>query len=452
MSDFIKNLKYGANALVLSITILSIIIILNFFSSQYHFRWDFTKSEKYSLSEQTKKVLSNLSNDINIICFFQEEAEGKDSLKDMLREYSYSSGKIKYEFIDPDKNPKVAKRYNISEYNTVLIESNGQVNRIKGTSEQDITNAIIRIKRKTKKIICFVEGHGEKDIDASAGRKDSYSILKDFLVKQNYEARKISLLALPSVPDDCSVIVVSGPKKEFFPKEKESLNNYFLKGGRAFLLLDPDSSEDLVEFLKEFGVKMERDFIVDKTSQVFGGDIFVPVANTYGNHEITKNFHYPTFYPLARTISSGIEKGQENLTFTPLAMTSGNSWAKKNSSEKIEFNPKEDLQGPLVIGCVVTKSFTGNGEKDTRIVIFGDSDFISNAYFNLSGNGDLFLNSINWLAEEKDLISIRPKTKDFSSVQLTKQTGYFIFYFSVIILPSLVLILGGVIWIRRRKL
>src|SRR3990172_5584194 len=181
MNDFIKNLKYGANVFVLSITILFIIVILNFFSSRYHFRWDFTKSEKYALSEQTKKVLSNLSNEIKIICFFQEEAEGKDSLKDLLKEYSYSSGKIKYEFIDPDKNPKVAKKYNISEYNTVLIDSNGKISRIKGTSEQDITNAITRTKRKTKKIIYFVEGHGEKDVDASPDRKDSYSILKDFL-------------------------------------------------------------------------------------------------------------------------------------------------------------------------------------------------------------------------------------------------------------------------------
>ena len=451
MSNFGKSLKYGLNVFILTVIILLIIIIINFFSYQYNLRLDLTRSEKYSLSEQTKKVLRGLKNEIKIICFFQEEAQGKASLKELLREYSYSSKKIKFEFLDPDKNPRTAKAYNVNEYNTILIESNNQVSRIKGSSEQDITNAIIKITRKAKKIIYFVEGHGEKDIEGRADNSASYSMLKDSLLKQSYGVKKISLLTVSSIPAECSVIIIGGPKKEISSNEKEILNSYLLKGGNGVFLLDPDSGADMEEFLKTYGVRMEKNFIIDKTSQILGGDYFIPVISTYGNHEITKNFNYTTFFPLARSVSSAIGKDQTGLTFTPLAITSENSLAKKNP-DKIEFNPKEDEKGPLNIACAVTKTNQGKNGKDTRIVVFGDSDFISNAYFNLSGNGDLFLNSLNWLAEEEDLISIRPRPIEFTNVQISKRKGYFIFYLSVIIIPASILVLGGIIWIRRRRL
>ena len=131
MSYFGKSLKYGLNAFTLSAIILLIIVIINFFSHQYNLRLDLTKSEKYSLSEQTKKVLRGLKNEIKIICFFQEEAQGKTSLKELLKEYSYLSKKFKFEFIDPDKNPKAARAFKVNEYNTIFIENNNQINRIK---------------------------------------------------------------------------------------------------------------------------------------------------------------------------------------------------------------------------------------------------------------------------------------------------------------------------------
>ena len=445
-----KNLKYGANTVVLSFVVLSIFAVINLFSSQYHFQWDFTKLAKYTLYEQTRKGVGKLKNDIKITCFFQDGSPDKEFIKDLLKDYSYLSRRVKFEFIDPDKNPKIAKEYKIIEYGIILFECDGHENRIKGISEQDITNAIIKVTRKSKKVIYFVEGHGEKDINALPTIKDSYSIARDLLVRESYEVKKILLLTIPSVPDDCSALVIGGPKKEFSLNEEESLNNYLLKGGKALFLLDPDSSKNLDDFLKKWGVKLQRNSIVDKT-QFFGGDNFIPAVTTYGSHEITRNFNYPTLYPLAQSISSGIDKERNDLTFIPLAMTSINSWAKKNS-ERVEFNPQEDQRGPLMVACAVIKSIPGNKEKNPAVVVFGDSDFVSNAYFNLFGNGDLFLNSINWLAEEKDLISIRPKPRDFSSVNLTRSKGNFIFFILVILFPSFILIFGGIIWFRRRRL
>ena len=445
-----KNLRYGANAVVLSIVVLSILAVINLFNYQYHFQWDFTKLAKYTLSEQTRKVLGNLKNDIKITCFFQDGSPDKEFLKDLLKDYSSLSKKVKFEFIDPDKNPKVAKGYKITEYGIILFESDGRENRTKGISEQDITNTIIKVTRKSKKVIYFTEDHGEKDINALPTIKDSYSIARDLLVKESYEVKKISLLTIPSVPDNCSALVIGGPKKEFSLKEEESINNYLLKGGKALFLLDPDSSNDLDDFLKKWGIKLQRNSIVDKI-QFFGGDNFIPAVNTYGSHEITGNFNYPTLYPLAQSISSGVDKEQKNLTFIPLAMTSANSWGKKNP-ERLEFNQQEDQRGPLTVACVVTKSVPENKGKNPEIVVFGDSDFVSNAYFNLFGNGDLFLNSVNWLAKEQDLISIRPKPREFSSVNLTRNTGNFIFFVVVILFPCFILIFGGVIWIKRRKL
>jgi len=442
--------------IVIIILVLGILVILNYLSSHHHWRFDLTEGKIHSLSDQTVKVLKNLKKEVQIKAFFREGSFQKSKMEDLLKIYAYHSKKIKYEFIDPDKNPGLVKRYDILQDGTTVFECGDKDTRITSTSEEDITNAIIKITREKKKVIAFLEGHGEKSIEDDS--EYGYSRVKNELQKLGYEVKKI-VLALKENLKDISLLVIPGVRKDLLPQEIEAIEDFIRKGGRVFFMVDPEDSQTVVSLLKKYGIKLEKDIVVDTVSRLLGGDYFMPVVSQYESHTITEKFRYATFFPLARSVDK-LDSVPDNVTVSIIAKTSPNSWAEKNFRQKqITFNPKEDRQGPIPVAVVAEikeKSGTGEKEKEKvkkegRIAVFGDSDFVTNNYYNLSGNGNLFLNTVNWLTEEADLISIQPKTSSPRTIHLTPQQGRMIFFTSVIIIPAFVLLLGISIWIRRRK-
>jgi len=451
-----KSFIYSGNMIVIIILVLGILVILNYLSSHHHWRFDLTEGKIHSLSDQTVKVLKNLKKEVQIKAFFREGSFQKSKMEDLLKIYAYHSKKIKYEFIDPDKNPGLVKRYDILQDGTTVFECGDKDTRITSTSEEDITNAIIKITREKKKVIAFLEGHGEKSIEDDS--EYGYSRVKNELQKLGYEVKKI-VLALKENLKDISLLVIPGVRKDLLPQEIEAIEDFIRKGGRVFFMVDPEDSQTVVSLLKKYGIKLEKDIVVDTVSRLLGGDYFMPVVSQYESHTITEKFRYATFFPLARSVDK-LDSVPDNVTVSIIAKTSPNSWAEKNFRQKqITFNPKEDRQGPIPVAVVAEikeKSGTGEKEKEKvkkegRIAVFGDSDFVTNNYYNLSGNGNLFLNTVNWLTEEADLISIQPKTSSPRTIHLTPQQGRMIFFTSVIIIPAFVLLLGISIWIRRRK-
>jgi ABC-type uncharacterized transport system involved in gliding motility auxiliary subunit len=282
-------------------------------------------------------------------------------------------------------------------------------------------------------------------------------------------------------PEDCSLLVIPGPEKDLLPNELETLKNYLSKGGRVFFMIDPESAPGLIPFLRNYGIQLENDLIVDTVSRLIGGDYFMPVVSEYEAHAITRKFRYATFFPYARSVEK-TEKKPEGVSVDILAKSSPNSWAERQlDMREVSFDKEKDKAGPISLAAVATikpkkeeektqdqeekKEETekkGEGEekvegksepeKEGRLAVFGDSDFASNTYYNLSGNGNLFLNTVNWLTEEADLISIQPKTSSPRTIQLSPSQGRMIFFVSIIILPLVVLITGISIWIRRRSL
>ena len=454
-----KSFIYSGNMIVIIILVLGILVILNYLSSHHHWRFDLTEGKIHSLSDQTVKVLKNLKKEVQIKAFFREGSFQKSKMEDLLKIYAYHSKKIKYEFIDPDKNPGLVKRYDILQDGTTVFECGDKDTRITSTSEEDITNAIIKITREKKKVIAFLEGHGEKSIEDDS--EYGYSRVKNELQKLGYEVRKI-VLVLKENLKDISLLVIPGVRKDLLPQEIEAIEDFISKGGRVFFMVDPEDSQTIVSLLKKYGIKLEKDIVVDTVSRLLGGDYFMPVVSQYESHTITEKFRYATFFPLARSVDKS-DSVPDNVTVSIIAKTSPNSWAEKNFRQKqITFDPKEDRQGPIPVAVVAEikeeskveetkKEKTEVTKKEGRIAVFGDSDFVTNNYYNLSGNGNLFLNTVNWLTEEADLISIQPKTSSPRTIHLTPQQGRMIFFTSVIIIPAFVLLLGISIWIRRRK-
>ena len=454
-----RSLKYGSNTFLIIVIVLAVVAMVNFVSTKHHHRFDVTKGKLYSLADQTVEVLKNLKKDVKVIAFYREG--GGQELRDRLQEYDYRSDQFSFEFVDPDKNPEKAKMYGIRSYRTIVVQSGTMEEKIREDTEKELTNAILKVTREGNKVVYFAEGHGENRTDDSG--KEGYSYVKKGLEEANYDVKTVLLAQEGNVPEDCAILVVSGAQRAFLSNEIEMIETYIEQGGDVFFLFDPGADTGLEELLKAWGVSVGRDVVVDVSGigRMFGlGGVGTPIAGEYGAHPITeKHKGTMTFYPLARSVSFDAG-GRTDVTGTELAKTSSSSWAENDPNVLQGGEVRQDSGekgGPISLSVAVMVGAEAEGapEEDSekaqaRLVVFGDSDFAKNQYFPQQGNGDLFLNCISWLAEEEELISIRPKEAGFNPISLTKAQGRNLFLLSVIFLPLAVIVAGTVVYVRRR--
>ncbi|MBW1982605.1 MAG: GldG family protein [Deltaproteobacteria bacterium] len=444
-----------------------IVVLVALIGQRHPLRLDLTENKRYTLTEQSKKVLSALNGDIQIKAFFQETAAERDRVRDLLKTYRYTSKKVHFQFIDPDRQPALARQYQIRDYGTLVLEGFGKSQTITSAEEEAITNAILKLSQDREKIVYFLTGHGERDI-GEAG-KDGYSLVKTAIEKQNFKVKTCNLLVAPEVPEDAAVLVIAGPQKPLLAKEVEALQHYLDRGGNLLLMLDPYNRSGLEEMLRSHGILLTDDIIVDTMSKVFGADYLMPVIAQYGHHKITDGFRIACFFPVARSVRVS-SPAPANTKLLELALTSQYSWAesdfKTTDSEPPKFNDNRDIQGPVpvAVAAAITPSkksdstgkSTSPGRKKHRsstaeLVVYGDSDFASNRYLNLQGNSDLFLNTINFLAQQEDLITIeRPRAKA-APLTLTRSQSLVLFWIGILLMPAVVLAAGVAVFNFRRK-
>ncbi len=472
-----KSLLYSGNMVLIVLLVLAILGLANYFLAKHNHRWDFTAAKVHSLSGQSIAVLEALKTDVAFKSFFREGNPGRAAMENLLKIYAYHSARVRYEFIDPDKNPGLVKRYGVTQDGTTILEAGDKEGRVTTTTEEDVTNALIKATRAQKKVIYFLEGHGEGSIEGTGD--DSFSTVKTELERLGYEVKKQVLALADRFPADCALLVVAGPQKDLLPNEYETIRAYLKNGGRALVLVDPETATLLPIFLSDFGVKLENDVLVDKVSRLLGGDYFWPMVGEYDPaHPITAKFPYPIFLPLARSVDVA-EARPEGATLTALAKTSANAYAKvafalkeKMTLTDIAYVSGKDHPGPINVAVAGAYKFPAAApvapeappsgtapatppeakEKEARLVVVGDSDFVKNGYYGMEGNGNFFLNAANWLTEEADLIAIQPKTQTPRTISLTPSQGRLLFLVSIVLLPLLVLLLGVSVWLRRRSL
>jgi gliding motility-associatede transport system auxiliary component len=464
-----RQTKYGANTLVSILAVLALLVGVNYIVYRHTKRWDLTKNQRFSLSDQTRKVVGALKDDVSIV--YLQRSSAMASGEDRLKEYQALSPKIKVQFVDPLKNPMKAQQLDAKGPWPILVVERG-TNREKITSdgEQDLTNAIIKVTRDEKKAVCFAEGEGERDIDDSEDQ--GFSSLKTALGKSQYETRKVALLREKEVPAACTVFVVAGPQRDLIPGVVDALRAYVSKGGKLLVMLEPETKEafpNLDGLLKEWNLQTARDIVVDVSGmgQLFGTGPLTPLVVQYPYHEITKNFRVATAFHTARSIQAGTAT-IPGVTAQNLVETSAQSWAETDLTlkEPVELNEGRDRGGPISLGAVATirapesspspsPSPSSEGEEkpgkpEGRVVAFGDSDFASNALLGFQGNKDFVLNSVAWLAEDADLISIRPKEPEDQRIFLTRDQQSSVAWLTLVLLPGLFVVLGIATWWRRR--
>lgn len=453
-----RSAKYGANTAVMIAVFLTILALVSYMSTRYKVRWDLTATKRYTFSDQTKKIVKSLKKDVEAIAFYRSDERTRQAMEDLLQEVSRLSPKFTHRFIDPDKQPGAAAKYGVTSYRTTLIMSGKNQQTVGFESEEKLINAILKVTRDEIKNIYFLKGHGENDI--SDFQSSGYKGIKEAIEKENYQVEELTLPGAADVPEDCALLIISGPKKDLLPDELTKLADYIERGGSILFMIDPGGFPVMANFLEGYGFNLGNDIIIDKMSQVFGANYLVPVITTYEEkHPVTEEFDIMTFFPLARSVD--IERKPEKGAF-PLALTGEASWGERDAKAleegKAEYDEKKEKKGPLPVAAVKTVDVSKNTEKSAagdrktfaKLVVVGDSDFVNNTHVNLAGNKDLFLNMVGWLAEEADLIAVRKKDARLTPVILTASQGRFIFWIPVVVVPSLVLVAGVAILTRRR--
>jgi ABC-type uncharacterized transport system involved in gliding motility auxiliary subunit len=463
-----RNARYGALSAASVLIVAAILIAVNYIGARKHKRWDFTATRQYSLADQSRDLVAKLDAPLDVMVFATDRVV--QQYRDQLNEYGYASPNVKTQFIDPVKQPAIAESNQVQQDGTVILKYKDRTERITSSTEQDVTGAIIKLTSGRQRKVYFTNGHNEKDLAST--ERDGYSGLTEALKRENYTFDSIVLAQKPTVPDDAAVLVVAGPKIDFFQPEIDSIKAYLQKGGKLALLIDPPDRADsppltnLLALAHDWGITLGDNIVVDVSGrgQIFGASEAVPVAARYLQHPITQRFRTMTAYPLARSVEP-VPGGVNGHTAQGLVQTSEESWAETDlktltSGGGVKLDAGKDQPGPITLAAAVSSPVTDakpatdtpdTPKPETRVVVFGDSDFAANGFGALAGNRDFFMNALGWLSQQENLISIRPREPEDRRLEpMSVRTQAAIIYGGWLGLPLLVFGIGIFGWWRRR--
>ncbi len=449
-----RSTRLGVNSILMVSLFMAIMVILNFLAARHSTRWDLSETQRFTLAAQTYEVLRGLERDVKVTVFTQTGGPAYTTYRDLLDSYRQSSRHLNVEFVDPERQPAVARHYGITRRDTAVLESGPQSTRITVPSEANITAALLQISKDTQKRIIFLEGHAERDI--ANEREEGFSLAKQFLTQQGYQVDTLTLLMETHVPEKTSVLVLAGPQRKVTEPEQERIAKFVEQGGRVLVMLDPETQTGLEHLLLRWGIETGRGTVVDVQDRLAQGDLTSLLVRTFTEHEITQDFKSAVLFPISRYLSFNEEAGKD-WHFVPLARTSVQSWVETDSdglrSRVVQFNADEDIKGPLALAAALTpKEAPQDGQRTPAVVIVGNSSFASNDYVNFPGNTDFFLHAIAWLAEEHALISITPKDPGFRPFVASPMQQRILLYVQVLLLPGVTALWGMHVWRTRRRL
>ncbi len=479
--------------LLYTLGMIGVLVAIDWLSVRFPARYDLTATKIFSLSPATVQMLKRLEKPVHVVFF--NDPMMRDTVE-IYEQMARETDKLTVEFYDPMLNPAQARMRGVEFAGTAIYESEGRKMQVNGPTETDIANGILRISQGVQQNVCFLDGHGEPDpfsleshdhsegnpghshgIGAKVVSHERHGMAKarNGLETLNYVVEKISLLQAGSDLKHCTVLVVAGPKSPLLESEIKAIDLYLAGGGNAFFMLDPFVQTGLDPVLREFGVILDDDIVIDEASH-FWTDVSAPAVTDYNRHEITRDLPL-TFFPGARSLSPTSER-VPGTSVRPLVNSSKTSYGGTNR-DRAEYNKEKDQAGPLTLMVAINRKpgfvesaeivTGGRGEKgaarpsplrpdakpealkaQSRVVVSGDSDFATNSFFHILGNGTLFLNTVNYLAAQENLIGLEPRTFDVPRVNLTNRQMKGTFVLSIILIPALMAVIGIVVWWRRR--
>ena len=457
-----RNVRYGSVAAGSVAVFVAILVAVNWLGGRQNKRWDLTESKQFSLSDQTKQILASLKSPLKVHVFHGSQ-DSPQRFRDRFTEYEYLSKQISVEYINAEGKPAEAEKFEVTAVPTIIMEYGGRTQRATSIDESAITNALKKlIEGKTKKAY-FLQGHGERDTDDASTPK-GFKAAASALTDENFESAKLALAQAGSIPADATLLIIAGATTDLLPQEAEIIGAFLKNGGKLLLLIDPQDKDgkgqppSLIALAKAWGIQVNDDIVVDPSpiGRTIGTDASVPIGMPT-SHPITANFRVITAFPLTRSVTA-VEGGTDGKFAQSFVQTGEQSWAESDvkglyTTQRPEKNTdKGDKAGPISVAAAVSapaaaaapppatdKPATDKPDDapkpESRLAVIGDSDFASNRWLALGGNNDLFLNTANWLAQQEDLIAIRPRDPEDRRIELTEAQQTQILWLTLVIIP-----------------
>jgi ABC-type uncharacterized transport system involved in gliding motility auxiliary subunit len=423
--------------------------LTNFLAAKHAPEWDFSETKNFTLSRQTYQVLRDLPREVNIKVFSRNGSPGYGSYQDLLSTYAKESPLLTVEFIDPERHPDKAKAYHVTRIDTAVIESGSQQIYLQRASEADVTNALLRVTRDTKKIIAFTTGHSEKSL--SDTETPGLSRAADALKKQGYAVAAVDWNNVNS--SNASLLVIPSPTQPLLPEDVNQITQFLGNGGHLLILSDPSSKESLDPLLSLWGIQLGTGILADEQDRLSSSSPTALMVRTFTTHDITEDFRTPLIFPVSRSVTFDANQGKD-WDFESLAQTSPKSWEEMTlTNTKPVFDENQDPKGPFTVAAVLASKRVRQDQKpESAIVIVGNAAFATNSYLGYPGNTDFFSKTMAWLAQEEALVSLTPKEPAFHPFVPNPSQQQALVFFQVLFLPLLVLFLGLSVWKRRRSL
>lgn len=460
-----RSARYGALATVSVFVMLGILVAVNYLSNRRNQRWDLTANQYNSLSEQTEKVLSSLDAPMKLTMF--DQRVNFPRYREHLDNYAQTSRQVSVEFVDAQQDPVRTRTYEVQALPTLVIEYKGKTEKVISMDERGVTGAIIRVVTGEQRKMYFVQGHGEKDhTDAGEG---GYADVVQYLTADNIAVEPLPLAQKAEIPADATVVAIAGPTTDYLDQEIEALRKYVSGGGRLLMMLDPVIGEQdqptpkLLALAREWGADFGSNVVLDQSGRM-QSPMVVVAAPPYPAHPITDQYRHVTVFPLARSVR-GTTPPPDGRSVEPFAQTSEAGWAEADiaalrtgTSEPTMNADAGDISGPVQLAIAVSTPAPPEEPTEgapptppqSRVAFIGDSDFPSNAVAGSGGNADFFVNVVNWLTAQENLIAIRPRQAGDSRLTITPFQSRAVWWGSVLVVPALVFGAGILAWRRRR--
>jgi len=555
-----RSTQVGTNAIIATLAMFVIIGLINFLGVRYGVQIDLTENQLFTLSPQSQQVVRNLDQSVKVWVF---ESPANPADQELLENYRRYGSNLEFEFVDPQLQPELAQKFNVNYIGEVYLEYGNQrelvqtISQGERLSEVQLTNAIERITGDRTDKVYFLQGHGERPLEASdeGGLSQAVSALET----KNFTVEPLNLAEQSAVPDDASLIVIAGPKRALFEPEVQALEDYLAQGGSLLVMIDPDTNPGLEPLLSDWGVMLTNQIVIDASGQgrLVGLGPATPLVTQYGDHPITQDFGTGfSIYPLAQPVDT---QPVEGIKETPLVVTSPQSWAENTPEQQpLEFNEQEgDRPGPLVLGVALSReaesstaspesepeatetseaegeetdepeatetpeaegeetdepeatetpeaegeetdepevtetpeafledsdepevtetpeasptaspeespeassspiqtdeSQTKEDEAESRLIVYGNSNFATDSWFDQQLNPDIFINSVSWLSKrDEQALSISPKEPEDRRINLTPVQSGILGWLALLIVPAFGFLTAGMLWWLRR--
>lgn len=449
--------RFSAYAALTLGAFTGILVLVNVLPYWFPVRWDLTQDRRHTLAPEIQRLLASLPQPVTAYAFFTPRTDPEPARR-LLDDFAYyARGRFRYEIVDPIARPGLAQRYGVTRDGTIVLVMGERKEPVEFLTEEEMAKALVRLMHPEKRVVAFLTGHGERNLDAPDPR--GYLLLKQDLEAKNYQVRPLDLaLEGGAVPEEVTVVVLADPQQPLPAEEVQALQDFTARGGGLVVFLNTslESPQGLSRPLETYlartwGLVPEDTVVVDTTSP----QPHIALAGHYGEHPITQKMQgWRTYFPLARSLDVAEDAPQEaDLTLVPLVFTSERAWGetdlealRRGEGGNLTFDPKTDRPGPLVLAAAAERPDLGS-----RLVLIGDADFASNGAYTDVGNGILALNSIDWAAEEENLIQITPRPRVQRHLALPNAAVFNLLTLgTVFLLPAGVVVVGLGVWAYRR--